>query len=465
MQENLDLASLAWIMIQSKLWPEETMGEFQKGYVASTVFHAVHGGLAEVSGAPEHGDPALKDGAIPYLREAVEKGHFPVGPGLDEPPPSVIVSIFGNVLRHARAYPRIRERLFDPARLVVDVNFRMSETGRHADFILPAAAWYEKVGLKYITMTIPYLTLGDKAIEPAGQSKPEWEMFSLLAQRVAARARERGVTTIKTWRGEERDLSTFDKAFSAHGRFGPDDQEAALDFILSVSSASRDMSLADLREHGAIRLRGLGPQGGMAGVFSDYDENAPVVPLRDFVEKKKPYLTLTGRQQFYIDHPWFLEMKEGLPVHKPPPAAGGDYPFVMTGAHARWSIHATWRDEKLLLRLQRGEPVVYLSPTDCKKRGIGDNDWIRVRNDLGSFVARAKPTDTIRPGQVHIYHAWEPYQFRGGVSHQALCPSPLKVTQLVGDYGQLHWAYGHYEPNQVDRDTRVEVERLEGSTA
>jgi nitrate reductase alpha subunit len=39
------------------------------------------------------------------------------------------------------------------------------------------------------------------------------------------------------------------------------------------------------------------------------------------------------------------------------------------------------------------------------------------------------------------------------------------VTQLVGDYGQLHWAFGRYEPNQVDRDTRVEVERLEGVTA
>jgi nitrate reductase alpha subunit len=36
----------------------------------------------------------------------------------------------------------------------------------------------------------------------------------------------------------------------------------------------------------------------------------------------------------------------------------------------------------------------------------------------------------------------------------------MKVTQLVGDYGQLHWAYGHYEPNQTDRDTRVDFVRL-----
>ena len=66
------------------------------------------------------------------------------------------------------------------------------------------------------------------------------------------------------------------------------------------------------------------------------------------------------------------------------------------------------------------------------------------------------------PGQAHIYHAWESYQFEGGVSHQALTASPIKVTQLVGDYGQLHWGYAHYEPNQIDRDTRVEVELYEG---
>jgi nitrate reductase alpha subunit len=224
------------------------------------------------------------------------------------------------------------------------------------------------------------------------------------------------------------------------------------------------MSLSDLRETGALRIKSLGPPGGMAHVHSDYDENAPIVPFRDFVEKKHPYPTLTGRQQFYIDDPWFLKLGEALPVHKRPPAAGGDYPLVMTGAHARWSIHAQWRDERILLRLQRGEPVVYLNTRDCEKRGIGDHDPIRVRNDLGSFVARAKPTDSIRPGQVHIFHAWEPYQFFGGTSHQAICPSPLKVTQLVGDYGHIHWGFGRYEPNQVDRDTRVEVERLQGTS-
>ncbi len=121
-----------------------------------------------------------------------------------------------------------------------------------------------------------------------------------------------------------------------------------------------------------------------------------------------------------------------------------------------------WRDQELMLRLQRGEPSVYLNPQDCKRKGIADGDWVRVHNDLGAFEARARVTGAIRPGQVHIYHAWEPYQFRTRLSHQDIAPSPIKVTQLVGDYGHLKWAYAHYEPNQVDRDTRVDVVRLAG---
>jgi DMSO reductase family type II enzyme molybdopterin subunit len=463
MQENLGLPSLLWLKLRSMLWPEEMIKKFESAYVPSTVFHAVHGGLAEVGMVPEYGDPALPEGGASYLHAAISKGHFPIGPGPDQPPPSVIFSIFGNVLRHARAYPKLRERLFDSARLVVDTNFRVSETGRYADILLPAAAWYEKIGLKYIVAFVPYPTLGDRAVPPRGEAKPEWEIFWRLAERVAARARERGLEPVRGWHGESRDLRLLDRAFSDDGRFGPDDQEALLEFILSVSTPSSGVSLAELRREGAVRLKGLGMPGGTNGIYSDYAEDEPVVPLRDFVEKKHPYPTLTGRQQFYVDHPWFLLLGEALPTHKSPPAAGGDYPLVLTGAHTRWSIHAQWRDENLLLRLQRGEPLVYLNPRDCADRGIGDHDWIAVRNDLGSFLARAKPTGAIRPGQAHIFHAWAPYQFRGGWSHQALAPSPIKVTQLVGDYGHLRWGYAHYEPNQVDRDTRVEVERYDES--
>lgn len=464
MQDRLSLPHLAWTAARSYVNPKAVRAQFESMYVPSTIFHAVHGGLAEFETDPAHGDSRLEEGTAPYLNEALRKKHFPIAPAPGEPPPEVVFSFCGNVLRHSRMGYRIRETLFDQASLIVDVNFRLNETGRHADLLLPAAGWYEKIGIKYIAAFVPYVTLGDRAVPPLGESKPEWEIFSRLAQHVAAEARRRSVEAITGFQGQSCELTNLDDRFSDYGRFGPLDEEAVTEFILGTSSASSEIDLAALRKDGgAIRIRSLGPRGGTAGIYSDYALDEPVVPLKDFVDKKHPYPTLTGRQQFYIDHPWFLKVGEELPVHKDPPAAGGKHPFTLTGGHTRWSVHAMWRDQPMLLRLQRGEPVVYLNHRDARARNIIDHSLLRVFNDLGEFEARAKLTGAIQPGQAHIFHAWEPYQFRGGRCHQSLAPSPFKITQLVGDYGQLHWGHAHYEPNQVDRDTRVDVALLSTS--
>jgi anaerobic selenocysteine-containing dehydrogenase len=462
MQERLGIPQLLWTMARAYWDPAALRHEFESVYVPSSIFHAVHGGLGQFEGAAEHGDPALKRGAAPFLEEAVRKGHFPIGPPPGQPP-ECIFSFCGNVLRHSRMGQYVRDTLFAQAKLVVDVNWRLNETGRYADILLPSAGWYEKVGLKYIVDFVPYLTLADKGTEPLAESKPEWEIFSLLAQRVAAEARRQNLAPVTGYGDRACDIATLDDRFSDFGRFGPHDQEAVASFILSMSGAASGIGLEDLRrEGGALRIPSLGDPGGMAGVYSDYSVDEPMVPMRDFVEKKQPYPTLTGRQQFYVDHPWFLQVGEQLPVHKEPPAAGGNHPFTLTGAHARWSIHSMWRDHELMLRLQRGEPVIFLNDDDARTRGIADHALVRVWNDLGDFTARAKLSGSIRPAQAHIFHSWEPFQFRSGTSHQGLAPSPFKITQLVGDYGHLHWAYAHYEPNQVDRDTRVDVAPLPG---
>lgn len=459
MQDKLDLAHLLWLGAEAYVAPAEVRQRFMDIYVSSTLFHAWHGGLSKVQADAAHGDPSLPEGAVPYLREALEKGHFPIGAPMDGPPPDVFVCLSGNVLRHSRMGNRLRNGLFANARLIVDLSLRMSETARHADILLPAAGWYEKVGIKYVPAFAPYVTMSDKAVEPAGECKPEWEIFALLAERVAREARKRGIFEIRGFRGNTCAIGQLHERFTDEGRFGPHDDEKVVEFVLATSQATKGIGLGDLRSRGgAVRLAGLGPDGG-AGMHSDYSADEPVVALRDYVEKKQPYPTLTGRQQFYVDHPWFLRLDEQLPTHKDPPAAGGNHPFTMTGGHTRWSIHAVWRDHALLLRLQRGEPVVFLNDADASGLDVGDHDRVRVWNDIGAFEARAKLTGAIRPGQVHIFHAWEPYQFRTRESHQSLIPSPIKVTQLVGDYGQLRWSMAHYEPNQNDRDTRVSVAR------
>jgi nitrate reductase alpha subunit len=135
----------------------------------------------------------------------------------------------------------------------------------------------------------------------------------------------------------------------------------------------------------------------------------------------------------------------------------------MTGGHARWSIHASWRDEKHLLRLQRGEPILLMSADDAGRRGISDGEIARVFNDVGAFEVCVKVSPTIRPGQVVVYHAWEPYQFRKGRSHQVLIPSAMNPIHLAGGYFQLQPSLLMGSPGCPDRGTRVEVERSIGA--
>jgi DMSO reductase family type II enzyme molybdopterin subunit len=461
MQDRLSILPLLWLGARATFDAEGVERQALSNYVSSTLFHTLHAGLAEVRLAPEHGDPGLPRPPRSYFDEALEQGHFPVSPPPGAEPPEVVFSICGNVLRHSRMGERVRDTLFARARLVVDVGFRMSETSRNADIVLPAAGWYEKMGLKYLVGLVPYVHLADRAVAPLAESKPEWEIYSLLARHVAAEARRRGVHEVKNFRGQPCEIARLDERFGDGERFKPEGEEDVLRFILEMSSASDGVTLEDLRrEGGAVRVRSLGPESPTSNFYTEYRPDEPVTPLREFTEEKRPYPTLTGRQQFYVDHPWFLELGEELPTHKEPPPAGGDHPLVLTSGHTRWSIHSIWRDQALMLRLQRGEPVIYLNGGDALVRGVADHDLVRVWNDLGSFQARAIPTGVIRPGQVHIYHGWEPFQFRGGASHQTLAPSPIKPTQLALGYGQLRWSFSYYEPNAVDRDTRVNVAKL-----
>jgi nitrate reductase alpha subunit len=130
----------------------------------------------------------------------------------------------------------------------------------------------------------------------------------------------------------------------------------------------------------------------------------------------------------------------------------------MTGGHTRWSIHAIWRDQAAMLALQRGGPVLYMNGRDAAHRGLADGARARVRNDLGSFETMVKTAPGVQPGQVVIYHAWEPYQFPGWRGSQEVVPSPLKPLHLVGDYGHLQYRMYYASPGYTPRGTRVEVE-------
>jgi DMSO reductase family type II enzyme molybdopterin subunit len=422
-------------------------------------FLYAHAGGAGVAGRQEFNDPGLKRPFEEYVGEAQEKGWLRVHPkpGTD---PKIYFFTGPNPLRRWPAPQVALKHLWPKLDLIVNANFRVCTTGLYSDYILPAAGYYEKASIKYTMSYLPYVVIGDKAVEPLGESKSEWEMFGLLAKKIQERAHQRGTGKYRDAFGNERDLQDIYERWTLKGTFNESDVEKPLDHIIKNSACSRGYTWSEVRAKGAVPITDIGEVVPTNAICSDYQPGNTVYPSAWFIEKKEPWPTLTGRQQFYIDHPWYLELGEELPLHKEPPAAGGHYPLRMTGGHTRWSIHAIWRDERRLLQLQRGEPVMYMNVADAQRRGIADHDRVRVSNDVGGFIIRVKISPAVQPGQVIVYHAWESYQFEGWKGMQEPVASPWKPLHLAGDYGQLHYRMYYAAPSHGPRGTAVDVQKV-----
>ena len=181
--------------------------------------------------------------------------------------------------------------------------------------------------------------------------------------------------------------------------------------------------------------------------------------------------TLTGRQQFYIDHSYFLDLGEELPIYKPPEVDplpdGRPAPLKLNTPHERWGTHSTFRDLDLLLRLQRYCAVVSINKKDAEARGIKDGDLVRVYNAFGEFVALARVSPTVKPGEVWIANGAEMITFIKGW-YNAVTPIRPKPTQAIvypeeenPPFYHLKYGWNLWGVTGNECDTSVEVEKYE----
>ena len=433
--------------------------QFREGAMVSGVlFWNVHGGLLEMSGRSKEWDPTLKRPVAEYLRESLDKGYQYVWPkpGHD---PRIIFEYGSNILRRLRGYPLVMKTLFPKLRAYVTIDWRMTSTALFSDYVLPAAGWYEKDEHKWGTPLMPYLHSGAKAVS-FEEAKTDWEICTLIARAVQERAVKRGIPSFTDRKGQVRALTTLYDDYTMNGTFTEHDDEKVAAELLTLSSNVVGTDWETLKKKGYARFTGTGMSGVSIGNACDIKADDTVAPFQYHVAGKQPYPTLTRRIQFYIDHPFYLELGEALPVHKAPPKAGGEYPLTLTGGHTRWSIHSSWRDDARMLRLQRGKPVMYMSVADAQARGIDDGELVEVRNDIDRFRIHVKVSPALRPSQLIIYHAWENFQFVDGKGFQNLIPSPLNPVELAGGEGHLRPIQICLQPSQNDRDTRVDVVRV-----
>ncbi|SEL87039.1 nitrate reductase subunit alpha [Nonomuraea pusilla] len=196
------------------------------------------------------------------------------------------------------------------------------------------------------------------------------------------------------------------------------------------------------------------------------------------VERDKPWHTLTGRQQFFLDHDWMIELGEQLPAYRPPlnmhrhygeqgDGEGAEVTVRYLTPHSKWSIHSEYQDNAYMLALSRGGPVIWMSVADAEAIGVKDNDWIEAYNRNGVVAARAVVSHRMPAGTVYMYHAkdrnvnvplTEKSGRRGGV-HNSLTRLLLKPSHLIGGYAQFTYAFNYYGPTGNQRDEVTVIRR------
>lgn len=411
------------------------------------------------------GDDTLPRTFDEYLQEALDNGWWK---GRDQPrpdqPPRVLIECGGNMFRRTRGgRTALIDTLWPKLSTIVTIDFRMSSTALWADVILPAAQHYEKVSFHIPTPHVMHLTFSDRAATPAGEAKPEWEIYQILLTKLAERAKARGVESYSNARGMEFRFDDAWDRFTLGGYFADEDRmadEIVRDCVYA-GTLPEGTSLATMREKGHVRFIDWGMMPMALAQASPFETERTHVPFRNHVESGSPFPTYSRRAQFYIDHPWWLEAHEELPVHKPNPKAGGDHPLRMTSGHNRWSIHSMNQANPVILQTHRGEPLVEVSVPDAAARGVGDNDLIRVWNDIAAFTCRAKVAPGVMPGQIISYNGWDGHQYRDWMGANEIEAGMVKWIGFAGGYGHIQYTETEWQPIPADRGVPCDFARSE----
>jgi anaerobic selenocysteine-containing dehydrogenase len=268
-----------------------------------------------------------------------------------------------------------REDLFT----VVHDLFR-TDTADFADIVLPATTTLEHYDIHKAYGHL-YLSLSRPAIAPEGESKPNTEVFRLLAARLGL----------------------------DHPCLRESDEEMARQALRWEHPHLKGITFDRLESEGSVRL-------------SVPDPYAP------FAQGGFP--TPSGKCELYAES----LAKQGLdpvPAYVPPrenvqsaPELARRYPLAFISPPAHHFLNSTFSAQPVFVRRESG-PSLTIHPLDAQARGIVDGQMVRTFNDRGAFLAKARVSDDARPGVVVGLSVWWAKMCPGGRNANAVTSQEL----------------------------------------
>lgn len=272
--------------------------------------------------------------------------------------------------------------------LVVCNDSTITPSGLWADVLFPVATHFERHDVALPWYKGHYYIHRPKVIEPMGESKTDWQIYTELAYRLG---------------------------------FGPVfNPKATRDYFFN-NDAVDEAYLKEWWDHRVMAHQNVDmswDEFKARGVYK-FKLDRPHVAFQDNVEKGTPWATSSGKIEIFSTGlatvadfrrtqygyyspaiPKWIEPWEwlGHPVAM-------KYPFHMITPHPRWRTHSIFNNIAWLR--ETFEQEITMNADDAKKLGIKTGDVVEAWNDRGKIVLPAYVTERCMPSVVVVHEgAW-----------------------------------------------------------
>jgi len=259
-----------------------------------------------------------------------------------------------------------------------------------ADIILPVSTKLEEEDIATDTFSGQFNLVfpEGKCVEPLGESKSDWEIVCMIAERLGLLEQYTEGKSVEEWRRLGFETS------GVQGMIGWEEiKEKGYYVIPTAPDWEKDPA-------------------GMIKFYQDPESN--------------PVKTPSGKIEFYSQNlaKYFPCDEERPPVpHWIPYGESHQesllhlrakkYPLLSVSNHPRWAVHSqhediTWFREIPTCKVRGPDGYqyqpVWINPVDATKRGIGNEDVVKIFNERGAVLGGAYVTERIRSGVVGIDH-------------------------------------------------------------
>jgi anaerobic dimethyl sulfoxide reductase subunit A len=280
--------------------------------------------------------------------------------------------------------------------LVVCLDSTITPSGQWADVLLPIATHFERHDVALPWYKGHYYIHRPKVIEPLGESKTDFQVYTELAYR----------------------LGTLDPSLEDFGaRYNP---KARRDYFHQPDAVD-EAYLADWWQQKVMARQGVAmgwEEFKRRGVYR-FRFDRPRVAFRAQIEQGQPFATPSGKIEIYSTElaritDW-TKTQYGQPIPPIPRwlepfeslnhPGSRDFPFHMVTPHPRWRTHSIFHNIPWLRETYQQELTMHAG--DAERLGLKTGDVAEVWNGRGRVVVPVYTTERCMPGVVVLHEgAW-----------------------------------------------------------